>query len=219
MSFFATVPDSILGLLIGTFWMTVHIECFGIQPALSYCCHHFQLNKLCIAMISDKYDDHTSQSLHATPRNHERFFTEGTKPRSLCLHGRISSHWCWDSLSTLNGPQLWVNWTSVTIIYLRKSHRSSNLIFMDISWYFWIHIGFLSLQTRPRPVQVTSMAFFDNFTKILMICSTLIPLAMAAVKDRDVIWYSSGPWVKVKEVGFVLAKEMSHGSGMDQSMS
>ena len=77
--FFAIVPDSILGLLIGTFWMTVHIECFGIQPALSYCCHHFQLNKICIAMISDKYDDHTSQSLHATSRNHERFFMAGSQ--------------------------------------------------------------------------------------------------------------------------------------------
>lgn len=84
------------------------------------------------------------------------------------------------------------------------------MICLDSHW--------IPLASRPRPVQVASMAFFDNLTKILMICSTLIPLAMAAVKDRDVIWYSSGPWVKVKEVGLVLTKEMSHGSGMDQSM-
>ena len=68
-------------------------------------------------------------------------------------------------------------------------YMSAKLMKTDFHGYLHGYVvGFfipiLDLATPPR---LASMAFFDNFTKTLMICSTLIPLAMAAVKDRDVI--------------------------------
>ena len=167
MSFFATVPDSILGLLIGTFWMTVHIECFGIQPALSYCCHHFQLNKLCIAMISDKYDDHTSQSLHATPRNHERFFMAGSQATGAgipCQRSMVPSCGSIEPLSPLS------IWEKSQVF--KPDFYGYFVIFLDSHWIP------LASSTSHVPSRWRRWRFFDNFTKILMICSTLIPLAM-----------------------------------------
>ena len=146
MSFFATVPDSILGLLIGTFWMTVHIECFGIQPALSYCCHHFQLNKLCIAMISDKYDDHTSQSLHATPRNHERFFMAGSQATGAgipCQRSMVPSCGSIEPLSPLSiwekvtGLQTWFLWIFRDIFGFTLDSSRFKHVHVPSRWRRW----------------------------------------------------------------------------------
>lgn len=60
---------------------------------------------------------------------------------------------------------------------------------VDQTWFCGLYLN-LPNQHFPQQFMVlceASIVFFDSFTKTLMICSTLIPLAMAAVSDNDVI--------------------------------